>query len=175
MAWRSLHVLQPFYNNSGDSGDDLAFICVSGSKSRQDKLSAIRQFDVSHVGPRGAGPTGFGPQTNPFPTFECDPRETGSLIIGIGALPAVIAFQELHHGLRALRVCDFAGYDFHQQTRGGLGSELVPILTIWSAGYAFATVSILAKCFLIDVDVCVAERGEITVNGVAFVLPFFHL
>src|ERR1051325_4353261 len=40
---------------------------------------------------------------------------------------------------------------------------------------ALASVSIFAKRFLVNVDVGVAERREVTVDGVALVLPLLHL
>src|SRR6185503_17272091 len=128
-----------------------------GSERRENKLSAIRHLDVRNVMAGGAGPPGLGPQTKSLTTFQRDAREANSLIVRIIALSGVISFEQLHHRGRARLVCDFAGHDLHHQARCRIGSELVPVLAIWSTRDAFATVSIFAECFLIDVDVGVAE------------------
>src|SRR6185503_772892 len=115
----------------------------------EDKLRAVRHLYVRNIVTRGAGPTCFGPETKTFATLECHARKAVSLIVGVGALPRVFSFQQLHHSRRTCWVRDFSSNDLEHQTRGGVGRQLVSVLAIWPARHTLATVSIFAERLLI--------------------------
>src|ERR1051325_1773255 len=144
-------------------------------KCSQHKLRAVRRFDISNVVTRGAGPTSLGPETKSFATLQRNACESKSLVVWIAALTGVVALQQFHHRGGARRVGGFAGDNFHHQARGGVSRQLVEIFAIWTTRNALTPVSIFTKSFLVNVDVGVAERREVTVDGVALILPLLHL
>src|SRR5215217_3562777 len=105
---------------------------MAGRKRCEYKLRAVRRLDVSDVVSRGAGPTGFGPETKTGATLQRDACEAVPLVVRIGALTGVVSLQQIHHCCCARRVCSLARHDLHHQARGGVGSELVAVLTVWT-------------------------------------------
>src|ERR1051325_12069129 len=115
----------------------------------EDKLAAVRHFNIGNVVSRGAGPARFGPESKTFATLKRDAGEAVSLIVIVATCARIIAFQKLHHRRGARRVCRFSSDDLHQQTRGGVGRELVAVLAIWPTRHALATVCVFAERLLI--------------------------
>ena len=175
LVFSSLHVLQAIDDDARNRGNDLAIIRVIAGERCQHKLSSVRHFDIRDVVSRSAGPTSFGPQAKAFAALERHAGKAASLIVSIVGLLGVVAFQKIHHGRGARRVRDFAGNDLHHQTCGRVGRQFVPVLAFWTTRNAFTPISIFAKRLLVDVDVGVTQRGEVTIDGVAFVLPLLHL
>src|SRR5215216_5180671 len=115
----------------------------------EDKLCAVRHLDVRDIVARGAGPTRFGPESKTFATVKRHAGKAVSLIVGIAALSRVIASQQLHHCRGTCWVRDFASNDLEHQPRGGVGRQLIAVLSVWPARHTLATVSIFAECLLI--------------------------
>src|ERR1041385_6297811 len=94
---------------------------ITGERG-EDKLAAVRHLDISDVVSRGAGPTGFGPQSKSLTTLKRDARKAAALIVGVAALSRVVPLQKIHHGGGAGGVRGVSGDDLHHQTRSPVRS-----------------------------------------------------
>src|ERR1051325_2446458 len=99
---------------------------ITGERG-EDKLAAVRHLDISDVVSRGAGPSGFGPQSKSLTALKRDTRKAAALIGGAAALARVVTLQKIHHGGGAGGVRGFSGDDFHHQTRSRVGREFIAV------------------------------------------------
>src|SRR5207245_2988077 len=90
-------------------------------------------------------------------------------LIGFLGLPKRVAFEQLLHLGAAGRRDRPALDNFHQHAGGGVGRQLVPILVLFSDEEPFAPIRSFAPRFLVGVDVGMAQRGKVTVDGIGFV------
>src|SRR6476469_8489524 len=99
----SLDRSNPVEHDLRDGWNNLAVVGVVGGEGYQHKLRAVRQFDISRIVARRAGPSGLRPKPGAGHSLQSDTGKAVALIVVVFRGAAEIALQQLHH-LRTVRL-----------------------------------------------------------------------
>src|ERR1041385_8218202 len=93
-----------------------------------------------------------------------------TLIVVVFGGAGVVPLEQLHHLHAASLINRTSSYDLSEQPCSCIGRQLVPVFAVRPARYFLASVRIFAERFLVDIDICVAQRRIISIDGVALAL-----